>query len=173
MCNETIVMHYLPGAYLKEIIECGYLDVTPKKENLRGKEKPIAWFTTSEVYPPTAYKPVVLSDGTQHMLTNLEMHELLGGVFRLAGSNKTMKCYPWSILKTVAKIPTKLRKGLVGYAKSVGEKPSDWYGSLERVEIGMLLLQKWNGTGWDTVPFSLDSVNPIAARFDRQSAHKH
>lgn len=174
MSIEKVIMHYLPGTHLKAVIESGYLDVTPAPENLARGEKPIAWFTTSEVYPPTAYKPVQLSDGTQHMLTPDDMHNILGGVFRLVGSSTRMECINWQILKHKANLPKKLRKGLVGYARKVGENPGDWYGSLERIDIGMLLLQKWNGKDWDTVPFKMESIGEIKATVERTTAHtKH
>jgi hypothetical protein len=171
MIPEIVVMHYLPGSHLRDVLSSGYLDTTPKKEHLRKGEKPIVWFTTSEEYPKTAYKPVVI-DGTQSVLEPDEMHHLLGGIFRLCGSTKTMNAYPWKLLKHRAKLSEKIKKRLVSRAKSVGEKPSTWYGSLERVNIDVLLLQKFNGdTGqWVNVQdYDESCIDEMYMEIERQS----
>lgn len=159
------IHHYCPGAYVLSILESGYIDTTPKK--LRKFEKGVAWFSTLDEFPKTAWKPAHLEDGSYHMMTPDEMSSMLGGIFRFSCNEGTGDFLRWDMLKLKARMPQKVRTRLVRRAKALGENPSSWRGSMEPVPTSMLTLEHFDGKEWVQVPMEASSVPEIAVQVKR------
>ena len=111
--------HYTTGAHIHNILESGFLKLTPSPERLYPGERPLVWLTTDHDMPPTALKPMRLGEHI-HYPTADELC-MYAGIYRFTMA-KGLKVAKWSkILDRYGADP-----GLADIAERMGEDPATW-----------------------------------------------
>jgi hypothetical protein len=140
------VWHYTTDTKLDSIYADGELKPTAK--GVPDRERPALWFSSNQIWEPTANKAFALANGTPvRPLTSQEMLEMFQLV-RFGIDSKLL--LPWHRLRKVANIGSIEQRRLIKAARKVGSSPVQWFGSLEPIALNQLTRQnfitgKWKG----------------------------
>jgi len=142
MINNEIVWHYTTGENFIKIVEDGFLK--PTSIGIKGKEKPILWFSSHPYFEPTACKAKIINGSIQR-LTMKETFIAGGGLVRLGMPLSSLT--RWPQLHRDALMPRKIARILERSGKEQGAKPSQWYGLIDiPLDIGECVsIQAING----------------------------
>jgi len=159
----TTQWHYTIGTKLVQIIKSG--KILPATAGVRGKEKPVVWFSSREDWEPTANKLLVNeTTGAFHSCTKEETHELGGGLVRI-GVAPEIAGHDWKAFKQESGISRKVAHGLYNAAVSQGSRPGDWYVSFSPVPRSQwLAIELWDGSQW--VPVKQDEWDDLLAKLE-------
>lgn len=150
------LFHYTVGIKLPQIHSDGFLKTTPTEPKLG--ERPLVWLSSNAKYEQTARKHFMKSGSDTSSLGSLEdMDHFANGVYRfcfqVSAFPETLKPLPWPVLKTRSRMKKKVIDRLVKRAKGVKAKPSDWWGVMDRLPVGLATLERLDlSTGtWEEV----------------------
>lgn len=144
--TSQIAWHYTTGMKFKQIVESGYLD--PKKTVTPPNEKPILWFSKHHYFEPTAQKAKRLPTGQIESLGMMGTYALGGGLIRFGYPIAKLTEYKKLCRQagvTMFDVVALERVGL-----SQGAKPTDWMGSLKKININDCIVEVFNGAEWET-----------------------
>ena len=159
--SVELVWHYSKGIHLTDIIKSGKL--LPATAGVPAPEKPVLWFTSSPVYPPSAC-PGELVDpesmrtrrvgrklvaDAQSMKTRTlsvaETAARYGGVIRFGvDAGLTLS---WREVQEAARISPAMVRALESVARKQGEDPNDWRGIVGALPIAHVLTLDIDETG--------------------------
>jgi len=112
------VYHYTTGTRLKQIINSGAIKPTTAK--IEPHEKPVAWFSTSPEWDPTATKVPVPGMAGQIMTANSQ-----GGLVRITVPGSAAP-YIFPQLPLIAGTSTQACIGLLVAGLELGSDPDTW-----------------------------------------------
>ena len=135
--------HYTLEHKAHDILADGFLK--PTGEPATPREKPVLWFSTSTLYEVTAIKPLMINGKFQY--PTWEEYKSMFKLYRFAlTSERYLK--PWRTINKEAKTPSKLRKQMEIVGRAQGGKPSQWFGTLDKVQTDELIMQVFDGDVW-------------------------
>lgn len=145
--TSKLAWHYTTGTKFKQIVESGYLD--PKKTATPPNEKPILWFSKHQYFEPTAQKAVRLPNGQIENLGMMGTYEMGGGLIRFG--------YPIAKLTEYKKLCRQAGVAMLDVLSlervgvSQGAKPTDWMGTLKKIDIQDCIIEVLSGDAWVNV----------------------
>jgi hypothetical protein len=128
--NKTKYYHYTPEIRIPEILKSE--KIMQATLYLYKNEKPCVWLSTNPIWEKTATKCASTSDGRLTQLNFEEQLELFGCARIEVNSSNLI---PWTKLKHVAEIDSKLADALEDIGNQKGANPMEWYGSLSPIGI--------------------------------------
>jgi len=136
------VYHYTTGVKLKLIRES--CELIPTNIGIRRGEKPVLWFSAHPRLEPTARK-LLMRNRDSVLLELDDYRRFTEGAYRFQVDSDRL--IPWSLLKHRAGMTMTAAKKLAKEGKRQKAKASDWYGSLEPIDLGEIeLLERWDVT---------------------------
>lgn len=128
------VFHYTDQARALLILDDGFIRPTPlDPSDLMPGERPVAWFSTNDVWETTAAKAFQHSDTGEVRLMTMEEQAQRIGVFRFKIAKTSIPgLMDWAAIRKAARIPKRVAKGL---ETALDAKPHEWFGSLDPVDI--------------------------------------
>ncbi|MFL9670471.1 hypothetical protein WIX39_026310 [Variovorax sp. AB1(2024)] len=145
---RLLAWHYTIGALMPSIAAAGILK--PATAGIPAHETPVVWFSTNQIYEPTASKGLIGKDGSRRWATLQEMQEFGGGLYRLG--IEPNRLLTGAALRLRARINRAEWARLCASAKEAHANPNDWFGHIGPMPIDDLLIQFMDGNTWATVP---------------------
>lgn len=137
--------HYTVGAKMRLIESSGVLK--PAVAFVPAGEIPVVWFSSRQVWEPTANKMVALGNGQLVVLNFSETTSQLGGGFRFG--LPAHQLLPWRHLRNAARISAATQAQLTQSARRQGADPSSWAGALEAVPVAACRIERLVGLSWE------------------------
>lgn len=150
--------HYTNGIKIRKIIESGEIKMSPERP--KPMEKRICWLSSHPLWEKTANKIMMTETGSQ-LLNEAETEQMCGGLFRFVIDSETYpdKIIQWPRLGVEARIPPNVKKRLIDRAQKANVQPTQWFGTLNPIQIQYCTLEmKVNGS-WESVDF--DKAKPL------------
>jgi hypothetical protein len=147
MVTAKMAWHYTIGLYADSIRDSG--ELRPATAGVPAGETPVVWFSTRQLWEPTANKGCIDSAGHRIGLTFKQTVEHGGGGWRFGVPSDEL--IPWKRLIDEARIAPDFARGLVKSAQRSGADPAFWYGSLQSVLIARCLIERLDGESWTRV----------------------
>ncbi len=161
MTDEPIYWHYTPGIVaamrgmgIKEILESGVIH--PSTVDVGRKEMPVVWFTTEQLFEPTAAEITIQTAGRHWFCaTNIDDQAIqAGGLYRFGLPGLELKPYLQSTREIC--ISPDRRKRLARIARRFGSRVQDWSIHLDPISLNDrdLSFGFWLDGHWHSVPMS-------------------
>jgi hypothetical protein len=147
----AIAWHYTVGARAADILRDGFIRAAT--EGVPAGELPIVWFSTRQVWEPTATKGYVI-DGVRREATMREMIEDGDGLWRFGIPVSGLLA--WGPLQQAAGMTRETARRLARAAQRQGADQFFWYGTLAPVAVDRCAIQciVTLGDEWGGLPTS-------------------
>ena len=147
--SPRILWHYTVREHLDKILEESCIRLASC--NLRGKERPCAWFTRSDSWEETANKAMAVCWRGQLVVVDLDReltHRLSGGLVRI-GVLPEAAPHDWKAYRELSRVPAKIAKAMYETAVRRGSHLSNWFVSFEPVPRSKwVCIEYWDGNQW-------------------------
>lgn len=138
-----MLWHYTIKERLTNILADGLLKLANER---RGAA---VWFSTNELWEPTASKIYGLPDGSRRGGDLAFNHRWSDGVVRIGVAAETAP-YDWHDYQRLSGLDRKMLNGLRKIAIRLRSRPSEWFVSFEPVPRDKwLAIHAWDGTHWN------------------------
>lgn len=155
---SAMFFHYAPLNYLQRIVESGCL--LPSNAGGADDETPLLWFSKNQTWEPTATKSLMTPSGVKR-LTFKEQRELFGCIrFGLPRNDKRL--IDWKRACKVASIGKKERLSLESAGRDQGANPSDWFATVEPIQLTELRFQVLTDSWHDAD--AMDYLNSLGSK---------
>ncbi len=153
-----MLWHYATGNHYVSIVKDGL--ILPATTYVPVGEKPIAWFSTEELFEPTAAKLWLNPHGEIQSLQLDEMLERNILPVRI-GVDSAVAPHRWSDLKALSGMSCETANALASRAKRLEANPSRWRGTFQAVcAKRWRAIEYFNRREWEP----LDYRNPMKSR---------
>jgi hypothetical protein len=161
---EPLLWHYTTATKFREIARSG--ELRPATAYIAPGERPAVWFSTRQLWEPTAAKAFQTPDGSSRLLDMKGMHEH-AGLVRL-GVTRASAPYGWREFVEQSGVPKAMALAMAKAGRRMGADPGDWYVSFDPiVEARWAAIQEWTGSKWTRVERRSASLDGLVGATSR------
>jgi hypothetical protein len=161
MSTTSLLWHYTIGQNFQLIVA----DKTIKLSSAYSgtNDWPVVWFSRNQVWESATTKGMEMPDGTWQQLTNEELQEKAGGLYRIGVARETAP-HNWDDFVRLSGISHAIAAGLRRTAKEKNASHKDWFASFDPVDQAKwLAAEVWENHQWVSVAHS--ESNPYSHSF--------
>src|ERR1022692_422884 len=124
MSTKSLLWHYTIGQNYRLIL--ADKAIKPSVAYTAFKKWPVVWFSRNQVWEAEATKGMESADGTWQQLTQAELGEVGGGLYRIGVAPETAP-HDWDHFVRMSGIVREIALGLRRVAKAKGANHKDWF----------------------------------------------
>lgn len=144
---NNVLYHYTTFGYLENIVESGFLKVSPWEKKNKIK-RPALWLSKNPDWDNTATKGYYDKETGQKRSLTFEEQSRIFGCIRITIPFSDKYC-TWNKFKRVSKEPIELCNQLEIIGINQGSNPDDWYASFYDVATSEIIaVDYWDGNAW-------------------------
>jgi hypothetical protein len=148
--GAKLVWHYTVKPFFMSIVADGA--IKPSAAYAPTGAPAVVWFSTNEVWEPSANKVLTCADGSPRLLGRDEMHTIGVGPLRF-GVGAAVAPHDWHDFKRTSGIRPKYASDMVAAAVKCQSRPSWWFATFEPVlREQWIAVEQWDGWQWTAVP---------------------
>ena len=158
--KPKIIWHYTHIEALDSILSDGLLKVSQADKKMVKTATPSLWFSSNQVWEPTATKHVLDKVGDRFALTVEQQYKMFG--LARIGVNYNESYYTWAKYRHYSGLTNAMLDGMEEVGIEMGATPKDWFCSLKNItEEKWVNVQLWDGTKWVEVEEEWEEELPV------------